>query len=68
MLKKRHLHAKVMKVFKGGNHRGYFNMAKVRPGQPRKTLPTRTSESFLTSLMGKGNIGNDTWVSRWEEN
>lgn len=68
MLKKRHPHAKVMKVFKGGNRRGYFNMAKVRPGQPRTTPQTLTSESFLTSLVGKGNVGDDTWLSRREEN
>jgi len=41
MLKKRHLHAKVMKVAK----EGYFNVARERPGQLRKTLQTHTSPS-----------------------
>lgn len=52
---------KAMKVSSGGNHQEYFNIAKVRPSQPRKTLQTQTSEPFLISLMGKGNAGNNTW-------
>lgn len=50
-----------MKVSNGGNHQGYFNIAKVRPSQPRKTPQTHTSEPFLTSLMEKGNAGDSTW-------
>lgn len=32
-------------------------MAKVKPSQPRKTLHTCMSKSFLACMMGKGNVG-----------